>query len=249
MSLPPKSTASLCTLRSEDSLEGVRVERRELIYLSLGAFAALTLRWPHALAGALTPLEGDLSWDAFLEHAVPMAERLVESFTPDEEAYLRALSSLARRAAAVPDVVLEPERHYDFGWSYDKLPFAVAQYKLAAGAAIPYHDHRDYNGVLRIVDGVASIRSFEIVGTDKRPPKGGTFLIRETRRELLGAGQLSTLSRTRDNIHDIRAGTDGVRMVDFFTFFSEDGASHYLDVDEQPRDPAKRIHEASWQVA
>ena len=105
------------------------------------------------------------------------------------------------------------------GWSYDELPFAVAQYKLAAGAAIPYHDHRDYNGVLRIVEGTASIRSFEIIGADQRPPNGGTFLIRETRRELLGAGQLSTLSRTRDNIHDIRAGNDGVRLVDFFTFF------------------------------
>jgi hypothetical protein len=249
MSRTPKSTASFCTLRAEDSLEGVRVERRELIYLSLGAFAALTLRWPHALAEALTPLDGDLSWDALLERVVPMAERLVKSLTPDEEGYLRALSDVARGLAAVPDVVFEPKAHYDIGWSYDELPFAVAQYKLAAGAAIPYHDHRDYNGVLRIVEGTASIRSFEIIGADQRPPNGGTFLIRETRRELLGAGQLSTLSRTRDNIHDIRAGKDGVRLVDFFTFFSEHGASHYLDVDERPRDPAKRIHEASWQVA
>jgi hypothetical protein len=172
----------------------------------------------------------------------------VESLTPDEEAYLHALSGLARRLRALPDVVLEPERHYDFAWSYYKLPFAVAQYKLAAGAAIPYHDHRDYNGVLRVVDGTASIRSFEIVGADRRPANGGTFLIRETRRELLGAGQLSTLSRTRDNIHDIRAGKEGLRLLDFFTFFSEDGSSRYLTVDEQPRDPAKRIHEASWQV-
>src|SRR5688500_18758875 len=100
MSRAPKSTASLCTLRTEDSLEGVRVERRELIYLSLGAFAALTLRWPHALAEALTPLEGDLSWDALLDHAVPMAQRLVKSLTPEEEEYLRALSGVARRLAA-----------------------------------------------------------------------------------------------------------------------------------------------------
>lgn len=249
MSRTPKSTASLCRQRVEDSLEGVRVERRELIYLSLGAFAALTLRWPHALAEALTPLDGDLPWDALLERAVPMAKRLVKSLTPEEEGYLRALSDVARRLAAVPEVVFEPKAHYDIGWSYDELPFAVAQYKLAAGAAIPYHDHRDYNGVLRIVDGTASIRSFEITGADQRPPKGRTFLIRETRRELLGAGQLSTLSRTRDNIHDIRAGEEGVRLIDFFTFFSEDGASHYLDVDEQPRDPEKRVHEASWQVS
>jgi hypothetical protein len=72
----------------------------------------------------------------------------VKSFTPEEEVYVRALSGVARRLTPVPDVVLEPKAHYDIGWSYDKLPFAVAQYKLAAGAAIPYHDHRDYNGVL-----------------------------------------------------------------------------------------------------
>lgn len=247
MSWFPKTTAADESLREDESFEGVSVERRQLIRLSLGAFAVLTLPWPHAvLARAASRLPSDLTWDALLEQAVPMAESIVQSLAPNEEAYLLKLSGLVERLATVPDEVFEPGGVN--AWFFHKFPFIVAQFRLAAGATIPYHDHRDYNGVLRIVEGEARIRSFEIIGANKRLPSSKTFLIRETKRELLGAGQLSTLSRTRDNIHDIRAGIDGARLLDFFTFFRKEGESIYLNVDERPSDPTQRIFEASWAV-
>lgn len=231
----------------EEPLEGVSIERRQVVYISLGAIAALGLRWPQALAQSSVALDGDLPWNALLEHAVPMAEKLVQSLAPDEEEYLLSVGGLIQRLARVPEVEFEKYDDVDFAWTYNKFPINVAQYRLAAGAAIPYHDHRDYNGVLMIVEGGASIRSFEFAGTDERPPSGTTFLIRETKREMLVAGQVSTLSRTRENIHDIRAGTDGARFLDVFTFFTKDGKSTFLRVDERSREPSQSIYEASWQ--
>ncbi len=90
------------------------------------------------------------------------------------------------------------------------------------------------------------MRSFEVVGADARPPKGKSFDIRETHDGLLFPGRASVLSRSRDNIHDVRAGKEGARLLDFFTFFNPAGQSVFLDVQEKPRDPEKRIFEATW---
>lgn len=244
----PKAAAADESLREAESFEGVSVERRQVIYLSLGAFAALTLGWPLAVAGTSRRPKGDLGWDAFLERAVPTAEKLVQSLAPNEEEYLLKLSGMVERLTALPEAVLEPDGAIVSARLFDKFPFTVAQFRLAAHAAIPYHDHRDYNGVLGILEGEARIRSFEIMGPDKRPPSGATFRIRETRTELLGPGELSTLSRTRDNIHEVRARSDGVLFLDCFTFFAKQGKSTYLYVDERPSDPTQRIYEASWLV-
>ena len=44
--------------------------------------------------------------------------------------------------------------------------------------------------------------------------------IRETTDALLTAGTVSRLTRTKDNLHDLKgAGKDGARVLDFFTFF------------------------------
>src|SRR5690606_1022495 len=161
-------------------------------------------------------------------------------------AYLVHLSRLIERRRTDPKAYFNLAQPVAMHESLRHLPLVVLQFRLAPGAAIPYHDHRDYNGVLTVIEGAVRSRSFEILGSDPRPPRGPTFQIRETENVMLTKGAQSTLSRTRDNIHDLRAGPEGARFIHFFTFFHRGAHSSYLSVAEQPSDSAKRIFDASW---
>jgi predicted metal-dependent enzyme (double-stranded beta helix superfamily) len=230
----------------QDPFGGVHVERRDILRASLGALAALTLGWPRRVLSAAAGTSADGSWEALIRQVMPIAEALVRSHKPDEEGYLRRLASLAARLNAAPDAVFDPHMPVAGAYAYRQLPLIVLQLRLAPGAEIPFHDHREYNGVLMVVSGEAQIRSFDIVQGWGVSPGRATFLIRETRSEVLAAREVSTLSRTRDNIHIVRAGDTGARLLDFFTLFQPDGRSVYMKVDERPRDPGQRIYEASW---
>lgn len=230
-----------------EPFEGVNIERREILFLSAGALAALSLGWPRGVLARREP-DADEAWDTLIRKTIPMAEELVHDPRPDEEAYLRRLGRWVSHLPSAPEAEFFPGMPVASAWSYDKFPFMVMQFKLAPGAAIPYHDHRGYNGVLKAVSGEARIRSFEIVGAQPAGDTKQTFQIRETHNRVLRPGSISSLSRTRDNIHDVRAGPDGVRLIDFFTFFQPDGRSVYLDVEQQPRDARRRLYEASWQL-
>ena len=122
----------------------------------------------------------------------------------------------------------------------------AVQIGFGPGGKIPIHDHRDYNGVILGVEGELRARNFDILGTDRVPPKGETFQIRETRDDLIFAGGFSTLSRTRDNVHAIVAGSEGARVLDVFTYFVEGARSYFMDVDPTPRDADRGIYEAAW---
>ncbi len=217
--------------------EGVRLERRSLLKVSVGALALLSLHWPQqALAQEpATDDDADFAWDALTKAAVPLAERLVSARKPKEEVYLSRLAALVHRLKIPTD-----------GESLQaKRPLVVAQFKLEPGRGFAWHDHRDYNGLIFCVAGEARVRCADILGGNPRPSKGKTFEIRETEDSQLMAGRTSSLTRTRGNVHDVRgAGRNGARLLDFFTFFESAGRSVNLKVEEKPRDPEQRIYEA-----
>jgi hypothetical protein len=184
--------------------------------------------------------------DSLVDEVMPRAEALIQGHPAEEEIYLRGLSELTaglrlptKRWAHSVDEVSTASIFYDF-------PFAIVRLRLKPYAVIPHHDHRDYNGVLRVVGGQVQLRSFAISGADRNPPRGKTFLIRETNRRDLSARHCSTLSTMRDNIHCIRAGEGGAELLDFFTYFRKEAQSFYLDVEKTPRDAKLRTYEASW---
>ncbi len=231
----------------DELFDGVIIERRQFLRVSLGALAALTANfWQPASARQAKKAQTPLSWGDLIERAIPLAERLIDSLSPDEEAYLIKLSGLLERRRAVPEAFFDLAQPVAIHESLQRFPLLVLQFRLAPGAAIPYHDHRDYIGVLTVTEGAMRIRSFEILGSGRRPLRGHTFQIRETDNAMLTKGAQSTLSRTRDNIHDLRAGPEGARFIDCFTLFHQGAHSVYLNVAEQPRDSAKRIFDANW---
>lgn len=231
----------------DESFDGVVIERREFLRVSLGTVAALTVNlFRCASAQQTNKTQTLLSLDEVIEKTIPLAERLIGSPSPDEEAYLTELSGLIERRAVIPKAFFNLAQPVAIHETRRRFPLLLLQFRLAPGAAIPYHDHRDYNGVLTVTEGGMRIRSFEMLGADSRPSRGRTFQIRETQSAVLTKGAQSTLSRTRDNIHDLRAGPEGVRFIDFFTLFNQDAHSVYLNVAERPKDSANRIFEASW---
>jgi PCO_ADO len=231
----------------DETFDGVIVERRHFLRASLATLAALTGNvWLGASAQESRQPRSAQSWDDVIGRAIPLAERLTEELSPDEEAYLVELSRLMEGWEAIPKAFFDLGRPVATHESLRRFPLWILQFRLAPGAAIPYHDHRDYIGALTVTDGAVRVRSFEILGSDPRPPQGRTFQICETGNAVLTRGAQSTLSRTRDNIHDLRAGPAGARLIDFFTLFREDAKSFYLNVAEQPTDSARRTFDASW---
>jgi hypothetical protein len=219
--------------------DGVLLERRGVLFLSLGAFALLSLQWPQrALADeGSTDDDADLPWDSFVKKAVPLSERLVRAKKPNEEVYLSRLAALVHRLK-IPN---------DRASLQTKRPLVVTQFKFEPGKGFPWHDHRDYNGLILCVSGEVRVRSADILGGNPRPAKGATFEIRETADAVLTARSVSRLTRSKDNVHDVKgSGPDGARVLDFFTFFEDGGRSFNLTVDEKPRDPEKRVYEAAW---
>jgi predicted metal-dependent enzyme (double-stranded beta helix superfamily) len=230
--------------------DGVLIERRQVLRLSAGAAAALLLglpsmSWAAEAGSQAAEGEQDLSWDDAQKLLEPLAKKLIAAKTPNESAYLFEQSSILARLKKAPDAQFGAQP-VAMAETLKALPLYIVQFKLAPGAKLPFHDHRDYNGVLRCIDGEARVLSFDIVGDDKRPPKGKQFQIKQNGDVLLTPGRSSMLSRDRDNVHHVVAGKNGARLLDVFTFFQENAHSEFMRVEEKPADAEQRIYNAVW---
>ncbi|MDH3592276.1 MAG: hypothetical protein OER88_10380 [Planctomycetota bacterium] len=190
---------------------------------------------------------GPITFDEIVAQLRPLSKQLIVEDGPNEDAYLHTIAALLARLDPIP--AEKPWRN--------KPPFAMrslAVYKplvvyeiaMAPRAKIEIHDHRDYNGVLFGLKGEAGIRNFDIVGRKGIPSMKEKFDIRQSQQLQLTPGRVSTLSRTRDNIHEVVAGRKGARLLDVFTYFTKDAGSHYLDIDRKPHGKDKRLYRAKW---
>ncbi len=238
--------------RPEEVADGVTLERRQVFWLSAAGVAAL-------LAGGLpraqdpvekppAPRRGALDYPAFLEQLYPLAKRLVDSGGEDEEAYLMTVAAAMTRIQDPKAPLREAmqafrKQHQRAG---ARFPIAAMTMDLKPGKGFSHHDHLDYNGVIMGIGGEARVRNYDFVGAPPAQDSGKSFEVRETRDDLILPGRISTLGRSRDNVHDLVAGKDGARVLDVFTFFSKRAGSRSLDVAEKPRDAEARVYEAAW---
>lgn len=227
---------------------GVSVERRQLLLMSTAAiaYACGMVGGKHALARDEQD-SAELTLESMIQLAHPLAERVVRGRLEDEEEYLSELESLLERVKHIPSAEFPPAQDVATAGLTVNLPLVVVQYKLAPGAVIPYHDHRNYNGALGVIEGAIELRSFEIANGTSSPVGSDDFQIVETGNATMAEGSVSTLSRSRENIHHLRARRQGARLIDVFTFFRSDARSVYLQVDDaHPVGGNRKIYNARW---
>ncbi len=205
---------------------GVTIVRRQFLRLSAGALGILLggcapRRPPPA---PVTPI----TWDEFSGELAPRAEALLAQ-KMTEDAYVAEIVERLRR---VDPKLIPPKKD---------LPrtkiFQVVEFGLTEGSGFRYHDHRRYNGVIFVLDGAVRCRNFDVVGPNRMPPAGEKLRIRETAGGVRRTGEASTLTTTRDNIHDVRGAEGGCRLLDIFTWMGKNPRSVYMDVDETPVEP------------
>lgn len=100
---------------------------------------------------------------------------------------------------------------------------------IEPGGIIPHHSHFDCNGVMRVLEGDLVSRNFDLVDQSARG-----ITLQPTVTTQMTPGRTLTLSRCRDNVHEIIAGPSGARVLDVFTLFHEGAGCRYIDNICQP---------------
>lgn len=227
----------------EQIADGVWIERRTILRLGVASLAALLTGLPTASADERADPDA-LDLDAFVMQAQPLARQLVAAKVPDEERYLKTIARLLGRIEGIKPSRLRPKQNYAMHKEVLFRPLIIYQMRLAPGAGIPLHDHRNYNGVLMGMEGSASCRNFEVV-TEGQPTKGEVTVKLSSETEL-EQGVISTLSRRRDNLHELKAGRHGARLLDVFTHFGDDARSHWIRREDKPLDAEPGTYRARW---
>ena len=94
---------------------------------------------------------------------------------------------------------------------------------------------------------LSRIRNFDYVGKPPEFASKETFLVRETQDTVLREGKVtSIMSTTRDNVHELHAGPDGILGADVITKVGADQGFSFLNVAAKPRDVQQRTYEATW---
>jgi hypothetical protein len=234
---------------------GFVVERRFFVRAAPIAVAALALGLPEKLSA-----EGrgrfretaSLDFDEFVKECAGLAKQAIADSSLNEEAHLFRLSLAASRLGlkGVPRGRLGRfgglNPPVEFGPLHVAAPLAIIQWRLAPGATLPAHNHEPADIISLCIEGECTVRHFDIVGDAPGYSSGETFLIRETRNDLLTPGRMSSLSTARDNIHTFRAGKEGAWGIDINSILPGNKKFSFLDFADRPRDPQNRIYEAAW---
>ena len=234
-----------------------RFERRYFLTGSLASIAAAAMVsvFPSQVSGqqqdkALLSAAGDLAWDDFIKHSVPVAQQLIADpeFSVDE--YLYRIGSLATRLKEIPDSPLgsytSVDRRVWFGPSFRGSPFFIIQWRMEPGAFLPPHNHPNASVCTVGYEGEVRLRNFEIVGEAPAYDAKKSFSVRETRDETMRRGRINTLNPVRDNIHCFRVGKQGARGLDINTLHGKISPFSFLDMNDKPVDAENRIYEVAW---
>jgi hypothetical protein len=240
-------------LLNDEIADGVFVERRAVLRISAFAVGSMLMGWTSPLIGEVAGQDkgkagvalDEIDFDTFMKKVLPKAKELIGAKNPDEDAYLKFVIGWAKKMKEV--ALAKPrKRNIQFTSMFRTHPMKVYQIRIKPGAQLPFHDHRDYNGVMHVVEGSAHVRNFDFEKRTKDIYTAESFNLKETQNGTVKKGDYASLSRYRDNIHNIKATKEGVTFLDIFTFFNNRGTSKNLIVDETAVDKKKGIFKASW---
>jgi hypothetical protein len=230
-------------------------DRRTLLAGGLGApfstFAARAARAPGS-----TPL----TLEEVLVGAEALVARHLGTPLPNDEAWVHGATALLAQLGALPPdpfaamTAREATFLREHGWTFRRVERRPAdgarpailthQIHVPANGRIPLHDHRGMFGAIVGIDGEVEIRSYDVV-------EGGTataeVVLQKTARTWLAPGRFALLTRSRDNVHEFRAGAKPVRMLDLFVWLDDTAQSHDLQWIDDPDAPrADRRYRARW---
>ncbi len=241
---------SLSETVKEEVAPGVHIHRRQLLKLGLLGLGGAFFSHPFNTLLAKNNLTGSINFDTLIAELRPMAKSLVDASNgqADEEQYITHIINLLSRLTPMP------EKPKPSGWG-DKIdmrsiasysPLEIMYITFEPGAKISLHDHYEYNGVLYGLKGELKSTNFDFYG--KQDLKSDQdFIIQKNQEALIKAGDVSTLSRQRNNLHEVVAGKDGAEILDIFTFFKPDSTSRMIEYDKTtPFDQSKQLYKANW---
>jgi hypothetical protein len=193
--------------------------------------------------------------EAFYARWIPRARSLVREEQPRVDSFLYELCADAVRR----DPSFFPKRSMTIysGNGMKTGPvgrddvFQLIEILLEPGTVLPAHNHVAYAFVTLCLEGEARVRHFEPEpGAPDAMQLEQDFEVREVQEVLLRPGRVSTLTRTRANVHTITAGPEGARLLDFGLKFPSRGdgpiAFSALEVDPEPTDAARGAYTARW---
>ena len=248
---------------------GVIEARRLIIKAPLAAVAALALSKvglsrnvsqgtaPSPSAASNLPAgrpdkSAQLDFEGFFQECAALAKQASGEPRLNEDAHLYSIAAVAARlnAKTLPQTKtgkfagLNPP--VNFGPVRVAPPLGVILWKLDPGAVLPPHNHTPADVLSVCLSGEARVRHFDIVGEAPSYSSRNSFLIRETRNELLTPGRMSGLTQTRDNIHTFHAGEQGAVGIDINTFLPGNKDFSFLEFTDKPVDAGKQTYEAIW---
>ena len=164
------------------------------------------------------------------------AERLqladVADNTSEQEAYLCwVMSRLKNLSVPAPNPACWQDHPQGANVRVFRQPVGCVEFcylQFGPNGSIPYHDHGDSNGVMRIIGGSVVSTSFTIV-----EQSSATMTLNASVRVCLSAGDMTSFCLQRNNVHALTAGPDGAFVLDVFTRLNDDACCRYLQL--QPR--------------
>jgi hypothetical protein len=219
----------------------------------LGSSVALARESLAAQQGA--PAGEPSSFEHFCEEWLAIAgdypERGLTAFPADEYLYRLGAAVTKLEFGNIPTRLTAggSEDGLTAGLMWAQAEIFIIEQHLDPGTVFRAHNHPAFNSVTMVTKGDCKFRHFEPVGEapDYKRDLRKTFQLQETRAGILKVGRMSSLSRSRENIHWFQAGDDGATLLDFsMGFGGSSGDFSMLEFNPDPVDAEQRIYEGFW---
>ncbi|MGI9276397.1 MAG: hypothetical protein ACR2PT_16330 [Endozoicomonas sp.] len=170
------------------------------------------------------------SYDTAMADIATKAAELDNPDAMEEEGYLLWVMG---RLMMVEDLPAPPVELYDahpegsgvqvFRQRMGRVEFCHLLFE--PGSVIPFHDHWNCNGVMRVLRGEVTTHNYDLLeqGLDG-------MVLQPSVQVWMTPGRMLSLSRHRDNIHQVTAGPDGAHVLDVFTLLGSGAGSRYMQV-------------------
>jgi hypothetical protein len=230
-------------IRSNEPETSVAVKRRFFLGSpALLAASFLMLRSRRALAAEAT-------FEEIAQQIGQLAMPMIQDPNRNEDEYLFHAASLAMKMKDFPTPQFgEPFMKVLYGsLVFRGSGIAVVQWKMEPDTTYPAHNHPGYAGITVGISGECRMRNFDYVGQPPEFSSKETFAVCETQNTLLRKGVVtSIMSTTRDNIHELQAGPQGVVAADIITRIGKDQGFSYVNISKTARNTTQGVFEATW---